>query len=150
MSFSSFRLFLHISCRERKLSSSEHYLKLDCAFSSVVNSFTSSSLTINDDYKLLWLKWEHFHFYCLTFPCSLLIRLSLPLAISSFFSSFPSVVIISNQFTRHCASFVSTSTLQMPSLFTILQVPSLSLSSIHQIVYTFSLRWQNSIRTIPI
>ncbi len=51
-------MFLHVQWRKSggQLTAEEHYLKLDCVFSSVVNSFTSCNLATSNDYKFLWLK----------------------------------------------------------------------------------------------
>ena len=51
-------MFLHVQWHQSsgQLTAEEHYLKLDCVFSSVVNSFTSCNLATSNDYKFLWLK----------------------------------------------------------------------------------------------
>ncbi|KAI2810389.1 hypothetical protein BLOT_001550 [Blomia tropicalis] len=63
----SYLLYLHIDCQKKKLLAEQHYLKLDCVFSSIVNSFTSSNLNNHDEYKFLWL---NYFLILLEFPFS--------------------------------------------------------------------------------
>lgn len=53
-----FRLYIHIYHRQiAKNIADQHYLKLDCAFSSMMNSFLSINPQAQDHIKILWFKY---------------------------------------------------------------------------------------------